>query len=117
MSKVIIRPSIFFDPAQTGWTSITQFNDWFGRALAQSGLEAENVPTYPNQEIVYLVKSKAITEIPDVSKMSSGSSKPLGRPKSMRGHIDSLMPNTETASSRNYKKGKFLKSKGYLKKE
>lgn len=116
MSKVVIRPSIFFDPAQTGWTSITQFNDWFGRALAQSGLEAENVPTYPNQEVVYLVRAKAITEIPDVSKMSSGLSKPLGRPKSIRGHIESLMPKT-TVAEKNYKKGKFLKSKGYLKKE
>src|SRR3990167_2402152 len=109
MSRVLIRPSLFFDPAQTGWTSISQFESWFARKLAESGLEGEVIPTIPSQELVFLIKSKPMTEIPDVSKMTPGISK--GRPKSIRGHIESLMPKTETASARNFKKGKFLKSK------
>ena len=114
MSRVLLRPSLFFDPAQTGWTSVSQFESWFARKLAESGLEGEVVPTIPSQELVFLIKAKPMASIPDVSNMTP---KQMGRPKSLKSHIESLAPKTETAASRAFKKGKFLKSKGYLKKE
>ena len=39
-----------------------------------------------------------------------------GRPKSIKGQIESLKVGKETTTERDFKKGKLLKRKGYLKK-
>ena len=116
MTKVLLKPLIFFDPAQTGWTSKTQFEDWFAHKLAESGLEGESIETIPSQEIVILIKAKPIVPMPNMPQGSTESPKSTGRPKSVKGQLESLKTGGTSSEERQFKKGKLLKNKGYLRK-
>ena len=115
MSRVLIRPSIFFDPAQTGWTSVTQFEEFLAHALAERGLEGEVIPTIPSQELVILVKAKPIAPMPGMPQDSPVISK-QGRPKSIKGQLESLKIGSVSPEEKQFRKGKLLKNKGYLRK-
>ena len=82
-------PYIWFDPSVTGWSSLDQFEYFLSRALGEAGLEGERVQSYPKDALVIVVKAKPMVSIPDVSGMSP---RQRGKQKSMKSHIQSLMP-------------------------
>ena len=101
-------PYIWFDPDVTSWSSLDQFEYFFARSLNAVGLEAERIQSYPKDAFVVLIKAKPSVTIPDVT------TKNVGRPKSVKGQLEALMPK---GASHPIKKGKFIKSKGYREKE
>ena len=79
-------------------------------------MEAEVVETQGNTMIrVVLIKKKQEVAMPGMPQDSPVMSKE-GRPKSIKGQIESLKVSTISSEEKQFRKGKLLKNKGYLRK-
>lgn len=56
--KAAIRLMIYFDPFKTMWTSMADFEHWFGKHLAENNMEAERVNVLGSPELVIVVRDK-----------------------------------------------------------
>ena len=117
MAKHALQYIFFYDPVQTEWTQGYQFEASFAKYLTSIGLEAEIVLTEGNVGArILLIKKKQEVAMPAMPSGSVAILQSKGRPKSIKGQIESLKVGKETTTERDFKKGKLLKRKGYLKK-
>ena len=118
MAKVLIELLIFFDPVQTQWTTYDQFESFMGKSLGAVGLEGEMVQTIGgavSRKIILIKKKQEVAPLnaPNTSTQSA---------KAIKEQLESLklQPVSEEkkriVKGEKFKKGRFLKTKGYLKK-
>ena len=122
MAKHALQYIFFYDPVQTEWTQGYQFEASFAKYLTTLGLEAEIVPTEGNVGArILLIKKKqeiAMLNIPSGSTQMPQTPKP----KPIKQQLESLrLPAMGEERKRiekgeKFKKGRFLKTKDYLKK-
>ena len=98
-----------FDPADTGWNRIYEYDKNYAKFLDSIGLVGEKVEVFgdPTESFIWITKKPQI--MPDIKN-------PVGRPKTIKGIVSSLSKHQVKAPEREFKKGSFLPRKGYLKK-
>jgi len=103
----ILKITLFFDPAQT-WQHFDQFNKDFADFLATKGLEAQTVKAVGGaiSEDILLISKKEVLKLPEQTDKQVGPQKALA-----------ALSKPESAKAQQFKQGKFLSRKGYLKKE
>src|SRR3989338_4911632 len=118
MAKVLVELLIFFDPVQTEWTTYDQFESSYAKFLDSIGLEGETVQTIGGavSRKIILIKKKQEVAMPTTPSVFVEPSKASGRSKSIKGQIESLKIGKTSSEERDFKRGKLLKRKGYLKK-
>lgn len=122
MARPVLMEFMFlFDPSDT-WQHAYQVERWIADSLEKAGLEGEmvktmlgNTPIIIDKPVltgkkVYYIKSK------DKLDLLRSQPNPVGRPKSIKGIVKSMSDKKTKAPERNFKKGKYLTRKGYLKK-
>lgn len=114
MAKVLLEYLFFFDPVNT-WQHLSQFEGDFAKFLIEHGMEAEfvNAINGGNGRRVVLIKKKE-NFVPNIVSKS-------GQPPqiSIKEQIARVMPQDNPKISEKatkFKKGRFLRTKGYLKK-
>ena len=108
MKIAYVEYAFLFDPTKT-WARLYEFETELKNFLSQKGLEGVILDTIgtSGKKIIYIRAKEEIV---------SGEPKKPGRPLSLKAQIEKLKPKSkEKASARDFKKGKLLKSKGYLK--
>ena len=110
LKLAVARYMFLFDPTKT-WARLYQFETDLKLLLDAKGLDGVIVDTMgkAGEKIVY-VRPK--------DKMNLSVAKPAkkGRPLSVKGRFKQMTPKKgDKAGARDFKKGKFLKRKGYLK--
>ena len=108
MKRIGISMIWLFDPVKTTWTTKYDLEQWVGRHLAMDGLQAERLEILGMDQMIVVINSKDDVKIPTPPK--------VGRPISLKTHIEQLKPGKTTAKERDFRKGQFLSRKGYLKK-
>ena len=109
MKIAYVEYAFLFDPTKT-WSRLYEFETELRNFLSQKGLEGVILDTVgmTGKKIIY-IRAKEETVV-------IGGEKKPGRPLSLKAQIEKLKPKSkEKASAREFKKGKLLKSKGYLK--
>lgn len=110
-----------FDPAET-WQHVYQVERWIADSLDRMGMEGEIVKTMLGNTPLIIDKpvltGKKVYFIKSKNKMDllRATPKVVGRPKSLKGVISGMSNKNIKAPERDFKKGKFLPRKGYLKK-
>lgn len=101
--------TFIFDPSMT-FQSGTRFERELADFFNSKNMEAEVIETVGNasRRVLLITKKDLVMEPPK---------NPPGRPLSVKGKLEQLAPTKETAVARDFKKGKFLVRKGYLKRE
>jgi len=107
--KVLLKRYYIFNPSETGWTRIYEYDNQYAKFLDSIGLQAFKFDVFgdPSEAII------EITKKPDAINLSPN---PVGRPKTVKGIIKTFSRKDMKAPEREFKKGAFLPRKGYLKK-
>ena len=119
MSKVLIEFLWFFDPVETGWTTYDQIEGFLGKSFAVAGLEGENVQTIggaTSRKIILIKKKQEIAPltVPSGAKPSKAAG---GIKEQLAGlKLPPLTDKKVTEKGEKFKKGRYLKTKDYLKK-
>lgn len=128
--RVILEYMYFFDPAQTQWTNVYQFEDAFAKFLSQLGLEAEVVEaaTGSNSRRIFLIKSRPEVAMPEMPSDGKKRNKKIVEVEikestTVTEQLNKLRPTDLPASDKvssikagKFKQGRYLKTKDYLKK-
>ncbi len=105
---VLLDYTFLFDPADT-WQHLYQFEKELVDFLASKGLESEVIKAIEGQagkRILYIKKKEVVVTTPV---------NPVGRPVSLKGLINNMRTKEMKAPEKNFKKGIFVKTKGYIK--
>lgn len=106
---VLLEYTFMFEPGDT-WAHLYEFEKTLSDFFATKGLDAQIIKAIEGggtKRVLYLRKK----ETPMPTMGTSG-----GRPKSLKGIIKNMTSKTVMANERDFKKGKLLKTKGYLRK-
>jgi len=101
--------AFMFDPTKV-WAKLYEFEKELSNMLAAKGLEGIILDTMgaSGKKIVYI-------RVKDKMDRTVGEPKKPGRPLSVKGKFKTMIKGKESARTRDFKKGKLLKRKGYLK--
>ena len=114
--KVLLELLIFFDPVQTGWTTYDQVESFLGKSLAAAGLEGENVQTIGgavSRKIILVRKKQEIAPITIPKPSKQGIKQQL---ESLKFSPTLADDKKRIEKGEKFKKGRYLKTKDYLKK-
>ena len=106
----LIEYTMMFDPGVTGWSHLYMFEKSLTEFFESKGLDAmviKGIEGGDTKRILYLRPKEMKMPTPP---------QPVGRPKSIKGIIKTMSNKNVKAKERDFKKGKFLSRKGYLKK-
>jgi len=110
MKIAYVEYAFLFDPTKT-WARLYEFETELRNFLASKGLEGIILDTVgmTGKKIIYIRAKEDVVVSGELKK---------GRPLSLKAQIEKLKPKSkESAKIRDFKKGRLVKSKGYLKKE
>jgi len=69
MKRVGIKVLFYFDPIDTRWTTLSDFEHWIAKHLAENNMEAERMEILGSAELVMIIKSKQeISNLPKLHK-------------------------------------------------
>ena len=105
----LLEYTFMFDPVTT-WQRGSQFEKDLSDFFAAHGYEANILETTgnSNRRILYIEKIEIMPTL-------INSPAQVGRPPQINTLLNRMAPYTPRAAERDFKKGKFLKSKGYIK--
>lgn len=109
MKIAYVEYAFLFDPTKT-WARLYEFETELKNFLSSKGLDGVILDTIgtSGKKIIYV-------RVKDKIDQSVGEPKPKGRPLSVKTQIERLKRGKESAKVRDFRKGKLLKRKGYLK--
>ena len=123
MKLVYLEYTFLFDPSET-WPRLSQFETELAKFLATKGLIAEPVRDILGKNPIVLQKpvlsGKKIIQIYKSDKFAvpTQQTQPLqGRPLGTKGMFDKQRQHNISPRERDFRQGKVLTRKGYLKKE
>ena len=108
MNIAAVEYLFLFDPTKT-WAKLYQFETELKNLLDAKGMEGIILDTMGRggKKIVYIRPKAAIDQ-------SVAQSQPKGRPLSIKSKFAKMKTGKQSAKARDFKKGKLLKRKGYL---
>ena len=106
---VILERKFMFDPS-VSYSRVSEFDNMLARFLDSINVEAERIDVVGQEwnDILYL-KPKSNLAVPTAPRQQ-------GRPITIQGKVNQLRSHKINAKERDFKKGKLLSRKGYLKK-
>jgi len=110
MKKIVILERKFmFDPS-VSYSRVSEFDNMLARFLDSINVEAEKIGVVGQawSDILYL-KPKTNAVVPTEQRQP-------GRPQTIQGKVNELRSHKVNARERDFKKGKLLIRKGYLRK-
>jgi len=73
MSRVGIKVMFYFYPVETTWSTLSDFEHWVAKHLAENGMEGERIEVIGSPELIIVIK--AIKEAPVISEQKQKSFK------------------------------------------
>lgn len=112
MKLAILNYLFIFDPSNTGWTSASKFEAQLADFCSAYGIEAEIVETAGSGiKAIYLRNIEPLNQVKNAQNPTTS----LKRQVSPQKILKQMTQDNPTDQQARYNKGRFLKTKGYLK--